>query len=93
MFVLCLFILKFHLIKLNNLVTEIQNLQICDGDVARGLTIPIYMIFPRLFTCPSVSARTFKIQFELNVVVMFKDGYVFSQNIPIVIVRKKGSNY
>lgn len=36
--------------------TEIQNLQVGDGDVARGLGIPLYMIFPRLFACPSVSA-------------------------------------
>jgi len=33
--------------------TEIQNLQIGDGDVPRGLTIPLYMIFPRIFTCPT----------------------------------------
>merc|ERR1712063_40292 len=52
--------------------TEIQNIQICDGDVCRGLTIPIYMIFPRLFTCPTVAAKTFKIQFEVNLVVMFQ---------------------
>ena len=36
--------------------TEIQNLQVGDGDVPRGLSIPLYMIFPRLFACPSVSA-------------------------------------
>ena len=36
--------------------TEIQNLQVGDGDVPRGLSIPLYMIFPRLFACPSVAA-------------------------------------
>ena len=30
--------------------TEIQNIQIADGDVCRNLVIPIYMVFPRLFT-------------------------------------------
>jgi hypothetical protein len=36
--------------------TEIQNLQVGDGDVPRGLSIPLYMIFPRLFACPSITA-------------------------------------
>jgi len=67
--------------------TEIQNIQICDGDVCRGLTIPIYMIFPRLFTCPSMSARTFKVEFEVNVVVMFCDGHLLLENLPIELVR------
>jgi hypothetical protein len=45
--------------------TEIQNIQIAEGDVCRQLVIPIFMIFPRLFTCPSTAARTFKIEFEV----------------------------
>lgn len=31
-------------------------LQIADGDVCRNLTLPIYVILPRLLTCPSVFA-------------------------------------
>jgi hypothetical protein len=46
--------------------TEIQNIQIAEGDVCRQLVIPIFMIFPRLFTCPSTAARTFKIEFEVR---------------------------
>lgn len=34
--------------------TEIQNVQIGWGDVCRQMAIPIYMIFPRLFTCPTM---------------------------------------
>ncbi|RWS20406.1 Down syndrome critical region protein 3-like protein, partial [Leptotrombidium deliense] len=34
--------------------TEIQNIQIGEGDVCRGVPIPIYMVFPRLFTCPTL---------------------------------------
>ena len=41
--------------------TEIQNIQIADGDVCRGLPIPIFMIFPRLFTCPTLSTSNFKV--------------------------------
>merc|ERR1711865_810674 len=54
--------------------TEIQSLQLVHGDPCRGMPIPIYMIFPRLFTCPTVTVRTFKIQFEVNLIVQFADG-------------------
>uniref|UniRef100_A0A3P8WTU1 VPS26 endosomal protein sorting factor C n=1 Tax=Cynoglossus semilaevis TaxID=244447 RepID=A0A3P8WTU1_CYNSE len=41
--------------------TEIQNIQIAEGDVCHGLSIPIYMVFPRLFTCPTLETTNFKI--------------------------------
>ena len=41
--------------------SEVQNIQIGDGDVCRNVLVPIYMIFPRLFTCPSLSTPAFKI--------------------------------
>jgi len=67
--------------------TEIQNIQIAEGNVSRGLSVPIYMVFPRLFTCQSVSARTFKIEFEVNLVVVLADGLMISENIPIKLTR------
>lgn len=67
--------------------TEIQNIQIADGDISRGLSIPIYMVFPRLFTCATVAARTFKIEFEINLVVMLDDGHLITENFPIKLVR------
>lgn len=67
--------------------TEIQSLQLVHGDPCRGLPIPIYMIFPRLFTCPTVTVRTFKIQFEVNLIVQFCDGYQITENFPIQIYR------
>lgn len=27
-----------------------------DGDVCRGLVVPIYMVLPRLLTCPTLAA-------------------------------------
>jgi hypothetical protein len=48
-------------INLITKVTEIQNVQIGEGDVLRGIQIPIYMIFPRLFTCPTLLTTNFKI--------------------------------
>ncbi|GFO07993.1 Down syndrome critical region protein 3 homolog [Plakobranchus ocellatus] len=41
--------------------TEIQNIQIAEGDVVRNMPIPLYMVFPRLFTCPSLSTNNFKV--------------------------------
>jgi len=67
--------------------TEIQNIQIGDGDLPHGLEIPIYMIFPRLFTCPTVGARTFKVDFEVNIVLMFPDGRLVTKKFPLTLVR------
>ena len=67
--------------------TEIQNIQIADGDISRGILVPIYMIFPRLFTCPTLSTNNFKIDFEINVVVVFKDDHLVTENFPIKLVR------
>lgn len=43
------------------IATEIQNIQIGDGDICRGISIPIYMVFPRLFSCPTLVTSNFKI--------------------------------
>lgn len=67
--------------------TEIQNLQIADGDICRRMTIPLYMIFPRLFTCPTLETPNFKIEFEVNVVIVFKDDHLVTENFPIRIYR------
>jgi len=67
--------------------TEIQNIQIADADVCRGLNIPVFMVFPRLFTCPTLATRTFKIEFEINLVVMLIDGHLITENFPIRLVR------
>jgi len=67
--------------------TEIQNIQITDGDITPGIKVPIFMIFPRLFTCPTVAARTFKVDFEVNIVLMFPDGRLVSKKFPLILVR------
>eukprot|EP00903_Cladosiphon_okamuranus_P014731 g13651.t1 len=69
--------------------TEIQNLQIGEGDVCRGLVIPIYMVLPRLFSCPTMVTPRFRVEFELNVIVCFADaaeGYTATQNFQILLV-------
>ena len=67
--------------------TEIQNIQVAEGDVCRGMAIPIYMIFPRLFTCPTLSTSNFKVEFEMNVVIIFHDDHLVTENFPIKLTR------
>lgn len=67
--------------------TEIQNLQVGDGDVPRGVPIPLYMILPRMFTAPSVRRGLFSVAFEVNIFVRFERHYLATLNIPITLYR------
>ncbi|XP_011494162.1 PREDICTED: Down syndrome critical region protein 3 homolog isoform X2 [Ceratosolen solmsi marchali] len=67
--------------------TEIQNIQIGEGNVCSGLAIPIYMIFPRLFTCPTLITSNFKVEFEVNLIVVFENDYLVTENFPIILAR------
>ena len=71
--------------------TEVQNIQIADGNPPRDVPISIHMIFPRLFTCPSVATKTFKVEFAVNLVVLLEDGHLISENFPLQLVRKESS--
>lgn len=67
--------------------TEIQLLQIGEGNICRGLVVPMYMVFPRLFSCPTVRTSRFKIEFEINLLVVLGDGHLITENFPIEISR------
>ncbi|XP_043500153.1 vacuolar protein sorting-associated protein 26C isoform X2 [Polistes fuscatus] len=67
--------------------TEIQNIQIGEGNICTNLPIPIYMIFPRLFTCPTLSTSNFKVEFEVNLIIIFEDDYLVTENFPIILSR------
>ncbi|KAK7086293.1 Down syndrome critical region protein 3 [Halocaridina rubra] len=67
--------------------SEIQNIQIGDGDVCRGISIPVYMIFPRLFTCITTCAPNFKLEFELNIVIIFDNDHLVVETFPIKLTR------
>ena len=67
--------------------TEIQNIQIGEGDVCRKVALPIYMIFPRLFTCPTLNTSNFKIEFEVNIIIVFQDDHLVTENFPIKLLR------
>lgn len=64
-------------------VSEIQNLQIGDGDVNRDVEIPLFMIFPRYFTCASVETKIAKLSFEINLIIVLINGFVITENFPI----------
>lgn len=91
--------------------TEIQNIQVADGNVCPMVNIPIHMIFPRLFSCPTLlTENNFKVgkssqditihprvshsigdilvpEFELNLIVIFKDEYLVTENFQLNLIR------
>jgi len=67
--------------------TEIQNIQIGEGDVCRNFPIPLFMTFPRLFTCPTLTTDFFKIEFEVNIAVIFMDDHLVTKNFPLTLFR------
>jgi len=67
--------------------TEIQNIQIADGNVVRELAIPIHMVFPRLFTCATTISKAFKVEFEVNLIILFADSHMVTENFPIKLYR------
>ncbi|CAH0397237.1 unnamed protein product [Chilo suppressalis] len=69
--------------------TEIQNIQVGEGDVLRARDLPLYMVLPRLFTCPTTTTTHFNIEFELNIAVIFEDDYLVTENFPILLLRSR----
>lgn len=67
--------------------TEIQTIQIGEGNISRNLIVPMYMVFPRLFSCPSIVSKTFKLEWEVNLIVLFENGYMVTENFPITLYR------
>ncbi|TQE09924.1 hypothetical protein C1H46_004502 [Malus baccata] len=66
-----LHLLRVESILLGERIVTEQSL-IADGDVCRNMTMPIYVILPRLLTCPTVLAGPFSIEFKVAVVITFQ---------------------
>lgn len=52
--------------------------------------MPIHMVLPRLYTCPSVSTRTWGVNFELTISVYVEDGQseaVAAVKLPLTLLR------
>ncbi|PIN07324.1 putative protein with similarity to embryogenesis protein H beta 58 and VPS26 [Handroanthus impetiginosus] len=80
----------------------IQTTQIADGDVCRGMTLPIYIILPRLLTCPTIFAGPFSVEFKVSIVITFQSDlskkqpkadlkhpkpWLATQSVPLELVR------
>ena len=63
--------------------SEIQNLQIGDGDVIKEVEIPLFMLFPRVFSCASMDTPECSVGFEMNVVIVLVNGVIIVQSFPI----------
>lgn len=63
--------------------SEIQNLQVGDGDVNKDVEIPLFMIFPRFFACASLDTKIVKLSFEMNIIIVLINGFVITENFPI----------
>ncbi|KAK7595401.1 hypothetical protein V9T40_013226 [Parthenolecanium corni] len=68
--------------------TEIQTVQIIDGNIPDNLSIPIYMPFPKLFSCPTILTTNFSVEFEVNFVITFKNQHLVNENISITLIRE-----
>lgn len=68
--------------------TEIQTIQIGEGNISRNMIVPMYMVFPRLFSCPTVATKTFKLEWEVNLIVLFDNGYMVTENFPVTLYRE-----
>jgi len=67
--------------------TEIQNLQICDGSPCKDISVPLYMVFPRFFTCPTILTNAFRVEFEMNLIILFSNGHQITENFSIHLFR------
>lgn len=67
--------------------TEVQNIQVADGDVIRNLEIPLYMLFPIVYSSPTKEHEKFKIEFQVNIIVIFLNGYQLTENFGIRLYR------
>eukprot|EP01016_Furgasonia_blochmanni_P037458 TRINITY_DN4417_c0_g1_i6.p1 TRINITY_DN4417_c0_g1~~TRINITY_DN4417_c0_g1_i6.p1 ORF type:complete len:314 (-),score=77.31 TRINITY_DN4417_c0_g1_i6:308-1249(-) len=68
--------------------TEIQNLQVADGNISKGVVVPIYMTLPKYFSCPSVHHKEYRVDFEVNVILILTEGFKITKNVPITIIRQ-----
>ena len=85
--------IEIQLIRIEDIPTEefkqaseVQNIQVATvGSGLVGLYVPLFMVLPRYFSCPSKNTSAFGINFEANISVIFTDNHIVSENIPILL--------
>lgn len=69
-------------------ISEVQSIELADGNVVRNQVLPIYLIYPRLFTCPTLTDNWgFHIEWEVGIIITFADGVIVSETFPIDLYR------
>ena len=66
-----------------------MSLQIAEGDVIRGASIPIHLVFPRFFVSPTTSNSIFSLGYKISINVIFGNNYSVSESFDIVTKRIK----
>jgi hypothetical protein len=64
-------------------VSEIQNLQIGDGEVLTDNEISLNMLFPRHFCCAALETKVAKLSFDINIIMVLVNGFVITENVPL----------
>ncbi|KAK9118060.1 hypothetical protein Scep_016153 [Stephania cephalantha] len=62
--------IDIHVLRIESIL--VGEKYVADGDVCRSMTLPIYVILPRLLTCPTISAGPFSIEFQVSIVITFQ---------------------
>mmetsp|Transcript_74278 Transcript_74278/g.108929 ORF Transcript_74278/g.108929 Transcript_74278/m.108929 type:complete len:304 (+) Transcript_74278:57-968(+) len=67
--------------------SEVQCVQVARGHVMENFELPIHVVMPRLFSAPSIHEKLFQLDFEVNLLVEFDNGFTAIENIPLKIWR------
>ncbi|XP_059640932.1 uncharacterized protein LOC132283066 isoform X2 [Cornus florida] len=104
--------IDIHLLRMESIlvgekiVTETSLIQTTQayGDVCRNMSLPIYIIIPRLLTCPTIFAGPFSVEFKLSLVITFQSElsklhpksdprtprqWLAMESVPLELVRTK----
>ncbi|GFZ12296.1 vacuolar protein sorting-associated protein 26 [Actinidia rufa] len=83
---------------------RVESILIADGDVCHNMTLPIYILLPRLLTCPTIYAGPFSIEFKVSIVITFQSElskshpksdpktprlWLAMESVPLELVRTK----
>ena len=66
-----------------------MSLQVADGDVMRGVTVPFHFLLPRYFSCPNTENSICGVSFQMSVSVTLGNGYMASDTVDIAVKRYK----
>lgn len=67
--------------------TEIQLIQVGEGDMTKNREIPLFMIFPKYFSCPNFNYKEYAVNFEINFIMILIDGFKITQNFQFYLIR------